>query len=546
MSNLSQQTWSFPGGLRLDGHKHVSTSKAIAHMPLVAEYVLPLSQHIGQAAVPCVAVGDKVRKGQRIADAAGYVSVPLHAPTSGSITAIEPRPVPHPSGLKAMCIVLKADGEDHWCEHKPVENVDELDPSALRNMIREAGIVGLGGAGFPSFIKLNAGPDAVIETLILNGIECEPWISCDDMLMRERAEKVIAGLQIMAHVLQAQHCLVGIEDNKPEAIDAMRLAVAGTNIKIVVVPTRYPAGSEKQLVYTLTGQKVPSHGLPVDIGVVCHNVGTAVAVNDAIAHGRPLLSRIVTVTGPAVPQPRNYEVLLGTPMKDVLAHCAVDQASLGKLIMGGPMMGFTLHSSEAPIIKTCNCLLLERQQDVMPTPAAAPCVRCGLCADVCPVKLLPQQLYWHTRARDFEKSEDYNLFDCIECGCCAHVCPCNIPLVQYYRFAKTEIGQQQHDREKSDQARERHEFREARLVREKRERAEKHKQRAQELKPAPGKQSTEDAKKAVIMAALERAKQKKAAAKNVDNLTPEQQAKIDEVDARRAQLAEQQKDKDKA
>ena len=545
--SVSHKTWSFPGGLVLDGHKAESTSQSIAHMPLVSEYVLPLSQHIGEAAVPCVSVGDKVLKGQHIADAEGYVSVPLHAPTSGTITAIEDRDVPHPSGLKTACIVLKADGEDNWCEHKPVDNYLDMDRSALRNLIREAGIVGLGGAGFPSFIKLNAGPKAKVKKLILNGIECEPFITCDDMLMRERAEQIVAGMRIMAHVLDADEMIIGIEDNKPEAIEAMKLATTGTKIQIVVTPTRYPAGSEKQLIYTLTGKMVPSHGLPIDIGVVCHNVGTAVAVNNAITHGRPLLSRIMTVTGPAVNNARNYEVLIGTPMCDVLAHCGVKQDDLGKLIMGGPMMGFALHSCDSPVIKTCNCLLLERQHDVEHVSPAKPCIRCGACADVCPIKLMPQQLYWHARARDFEKTEDYNLFDCIECGCCAHVCPSDIPLVQYYRFAKTEIWQQQRDREKSDQARERHEFREVRLEREKREKAEKHKKRAQALKPKTDKQSTEDAKKAVIEAALARAKKKKEQVqpKNVDHLTTEQQAKIDEADARREshQRAEQ---KDKA
>lgn len=539
MNDVKRKTWSFPGGLRLDYHKAESTGRPITGMPLVDEYVLPLSQHIGEASRPCVQVGERVLKGQRIADAQGYISVPLHAPTSGTIIAIEPRSVPHPSGLKATCIVLRADGEDRWCECTPIRNHEQLDRSELRNRIRDAGIVGLGGAGFPSFIKLNAKPDTHVETLVLNAAECEPWITCDDMLMREQAASIIGGAQIMAHVLESAATVIGIEDNKPEARAALQAAANGTAIQVVVIPTRYPAGGEKQLIYTLTGREVPSHGLPLDIGVVCHNVATAAAVYRAVHAGQPLISRIVTVTGPAIAQAGNLEVLLGTPMQAVLEQVGADCTQLASVLMGGPMMGFALHDLAVPVIKTSNCLLASRAEQVEPTEPALPCIRCGQCAVACPVELLPQQLYWYARARDFDKCRDYHLFDCIECGCCAHVCPSKIPLVQYYRFAKTEIAQKERDRQKSDRARGRHEFREERLEREKRERAERHKQRSADLKPSSPKQSGEDAKKAAILAALERAKQKKSAAgvapKNIDNLTDEQRAKIAEVDARRNQ-----------
>jgi electron transport complex protein RnfC len=535
-----RKTRAFPGGLHLDGHKSVSTQQPVTRMPLVDEYVLPLSQHIGEASKPVVKVGDQVLKGQRIATARGYISVPLHAPTSGTITAIEKHNIPHPSGLQAECIVLKADGKDTWCKRKPIDDYMVMDRSELRNRIRDAGIVGLGGAGFPSFIKLNAKPDVTVETLILNGAECEPWITCDDMLMREQATAIVTGAGIMAHVLHCAETLIGIEDNKPEAIEALRTAAADTDIQIVTIPTRYPAGGEKQLIYTLTGREVPSNGLPLDIGVICHNVATAAAVYHAIYEGRPLISRIVTVTGPGVESACNFDVLVGTPMQDVLVHAGVSSEQLAEVLMGGPMMGFALHSLDAPVIKTTNCLLASRAEDIPDMEAARPCIRCGQCADACPAVLLPQQLYWYARARNFDKTREYHLFDCIECGCCAYVCPSNIPLVQYYRFAKTEIAQQERDKQQSDKARARHEFREDRLEREKRERAEKRKQRASALKPSSPKQTGEDAKKAAIMAALERAKKKKAAngvqPKNIDHLTPEQQAKIAEVNERRKHL----------
>ncbi|MGD8999144.1 MAG: electron transport complex subunit RsxC, partial [Granulosicoccaceae bacterium] len=425
-----------------------------------------------------------------------------------------------------------------WCECKPIADYMHLDRSELRNRIRNAGIVGLGGAGFPSFIKLNAKPEASVEALILNGAECEPWITCDDMLMREQAAKIVEGARIMTHVLNSNETVIAVEDNKAEAIDALRAATADTDIELVIIPTRYPAGGEKQLIYTVTGREVPSHGLPLDIGVICHNVATAAAIYRAVHEGRPLISRIVTVTGPAVDNACNLEVLIGTPIHDVLEYVGVKPDSLASVLMGGSMMGFALHDLGAPLIKTTNCLLALRAEHIPADEAARPCIRCGQCADACPAGLLPQELYWYAKARDFDKTREYHLFDCIECGCCAYVCPSNIPLVQYYRFAKTEIAQQERDKQKSDKARERHEFREARLEREKRERAERHKQRASALKPSGPKQTGEDAKKAAIMAALERAKKKKEAAgtkpKNIDHLTPEQQAKIAEVEARRA------------
>ncbi len=497
--------WPFHGGVKLPGHKEESTTRPVEPAPLPKRLILPLSQHIGAPAEPVVAVGDKVLKGEVIAKAGGFVSAPVHASSSGTVTAIGEHPVPHPSGLSAPCITIETDGKDRCLKHKQQTDFRQLDPATIREQIREAGIVGLGGAGFPAFIKLN--PGKPVNTLILNGAECEPYITCDDMLMRERAGEVLRGLLIIQHAVQAQRCIIAIEDNKPQAAHAMQHALqrlAADPIDIVTVPACYPAGGEKQLIKIVTGQEVPSGGLPIQIGVVCHNVATAAAVCRAVEHGEPLLSRYVTVTGSAVAEPRNLDVLIGTPVLELLNHCGTDFNNLEEVIMGGPMMGIALADHGVPLVKTGNCLLAVSRGEIEQRPSVMPCIRCGNCADACPVSLLPQQLYWHARSKDFDKIQEYDLFDCIECGCCAYVCPSNIPLVHYYRFAKSEIRSLQEQKRRADIARERHEHRERRLAREKAERAARH---------ARKKPGTDDkAKKAAIQAALERARASKQGA----------------------------------
>ncbi len=471
---------TFPGGLKLAGHKHRSTQEAIQKAPLSKQLILPLQQHIGAASTPIVAVGDKVLKGQKIARADGHVSVYLHAPSSGTVSAIDDQPIPHPSGLSALCITIDTDGEDRWIERAPISDITTLSEHEIRQLIREAGIVGLGGAGFPSYIKLNPGVHHHVETLILNGVECEPYITCDDMLMRERAQGILDGLEIMQYALRVKNTVIAIEDNKPEAIAAMELALASrANIKntnVVAVPTRYPAGSEKQLIQVVTGKQVPSKGLPLDLGIVCHNIGTTYAIGRAINNGEPLISRIVTVTGKNVKKPGNFETLLGTPMHELLAFCDTDRKADDPFILGGPMMGYNLSGDHLPVTKTANCILVG-VDDGAPASTPMPCIRCGDCAEACPASLLPQQLYWHARAKDLEKTQEYNLFDCIECGCCSYVCPSKIPLVHYFRFAKTETMTQQLETQKSDIARVRHENRLSRHELEKQEKEERQRQR---------------------------------------------------------------------
>lgn len=492
---MSKPLGSFPGGLKLEGHKKRSTQSPIRRTPIAKQLILPLQQHIGAAAVPIVEVGEKVLKGQRIARAEGHVSVCLHAPSSGIIKAIDEQAIPHPSGLSAACITIETDGEDQWLDRQPVKNFKDMSAHEIRQIIRDAGIVGLGGAGFPSFIKLNPGVHHDVDTLLLNGAECEPYISCDDMLMRERAEGILDGVEVMQHALRARNVVLAIEDNKPEGISAMELALAARpylqNTTIVVIPTRYPTGGEKQIIQVVTGKEVPSNGLPIDIGIVCHNMGTAYAVGRAINHGEPLISRIVTVTGTDVTHAGNFETLFGTPISELLNFAETKRQPDEPFILGGPMMGFNLSGDNLPVTKTANCILVG-VDDAAPASEPLPCIRCGDCATACPASLLPQQLYWHSRAKDFEQTRDYNLFDCIECGCCDYVCPSKIPLVSYFRFAKTEIMNQQREQQKSDLARDRFETRQARLEREKQEKEERQRQRKAALAASKAKKEKQE------------------------------------------------------
>jgi electron transport complex protein RnfC len=503
----------YKGGLHLPDHKAESTTRPIQKAVLPERLILPLQQHIGVPATPMVKVGDRVLKGQKIARCSNHISAPVHAPTSGIVVEIGEYQVPHPSGLKAQCIVIEVDGNDAWCDHRaPVGNCHDYTPEEIREHIRVAGIVGLGGAGFPSFLKLTLGRDRVVETLILNGAECEPYITCDDMLMRERPEEILKGLMIMKHALMAKSCVIGIEDNKPEACQSLREAIdrLGFDVQVVEVPTRYPTGGEKQLIKILTGKEVPGSRLPIEQRVVVHNVATAAAVYRAICLGEPLISRVVTITG-AVETPCNLEVAFGTPVDFLVQQCGGNLKQIEQIIKGGPMMGYPLPDVSVPVTKTTNCLLAT-SRDTLPIRQkneAMPCIRCGSCADVCPVNLLPQQLYWYSRAKEFDKAQDYNLFDCIECGCCDYVCPSQIPLVQYFRFAKTEIWNLEREKKKSELARNRHEFRQFRLEREKEEKAARHKAKAAAIKTNVAASGEDDEKKKAIQAAMERVKAKK-------------------------------------
>jgi electron transport complex protein RnfC len=483
---------SFSGGVHPQENKHQSTQTAIAQLPLPAQLIVPIGQHIGAPANVIVDVGEVVLKGQLIAQPQGFISAGIHAPTSGKVVAIEQRELPHSSGLEGICIVIDSDGKDQWLEEilngsLAIHDYLEADNEVLVKRIRDCGITGMGGASFPTAVKMSV-TGKNIETLIINAAECEPYITSDDMLMRERALESMRGIQILMKLTSADNCLIGIEDNKPEAIKSMESALHAVHgehrISVVTIPTKYPSGGEKQLIEILTGKEVPHNGLPTDIGIVCQNIGTCEAVYHAIARGKPLISRITTITGESIEQPQNVEVLIGTPIKHLLAFAGFKQETslfqklLGSLnqttpsdskprvIMGGPMMGFTLSSDELPILKSSNCILAPSQKELPANDMASACIRCGLCTEACPADLLPQQLYWFSKSGELDKAEQHNIADCIECGACSYVCPSQIPLVQYYRHAKGEIKEERAAHQKSERSRVRFEARQDRLDRE--------------------------------------------------------------------------------
>lgn len=472
MEQPPRHLWRFHGGLDLPGHKQIATARPLEPVPLPAQLVVPVGQHVGGPGDPIVEVGERVLRGQPLTRITSYIGAPVHASSSGTVTAIEPRPVPHPSGLESMAIVIATDGADEpFCGFDPLMNYRTLNPPALRRRVREAGIVGLGGAVFPTSVKLNVGTG--LQTLILNGAECEPYISCDDTLMRSDPLEVITGGQIMLHALGAGHCIIAIEDDKPEAFESLSEALrkaADPRFELVKVPAIYPEGGERQLIQVLTGEEVPSGGIPIDIGYLCQNVGTAAAVARAVLHGESLISRIVTVTGAGVAEPRNVEARIGTPVSELVSFCGGYTGAARHLIMGGAMMGVPLATDAVPIVKATNCLLIATTEEIRPREAAMPCIRCGDCASACPASLLPQQLYWHARTDQLEKAVDLYLFDCIECGVCDTVCPSQIPLTEYFRYAKSEVWSRERQRQQADIARQRFEARKTRIESEKAER----------------------------------------------------------------------------
>ena len=429
--------------------------------PLIA---LPLEQPLGLPAETLVQPGERVLKGQRIARAGGDVSVPVHASTSGRVLGVRPYPSVHPLHKKPLSILIEPDGEDRWCEIYPVANYQDLPPRILQERIHDCGIVGLGGVGFPAHIKVREGQENAVTTLILNGMECEPYVSCDDRLLREKADHIAQGAKMLRHALQAGKCVIALRAGMDKAAAALRPHL-DESIELLHLEERFPIGGEKQLIQAITGKEVPSGGLAIQIGVLVHNIATVAAVYRAVTHGEPLISRYVTVTG-AVETPRNLRVLLGTPVEHCLAQCDAPSRKGKQVIAGGPMTGVTLEHLEAPVTKSLGCILVLPEQRERRSPPL-PCIRCGHCATVCPARLLPQLLYQATRRQDApdgrEDAHRLGLFDCIECGCCAYVCPSRIPLVASYRTAKETIVQEELRREGIDQARRRYLERENRL-----------------------------------------------------------------------------------
>ncbi|GGY06954.1 hypothetical protein GCM10007160_37990 [Litchfieldella qijiaojingensis] len=483
------KAFDFPGGIHPPQRKTLSTRTPLIQAALPTRVVLPMDQHIGTPAEPCVEVGQRVRTGERVALAQGLISADVHASITGTVTAIEERPVPHPSQGKRLCVVIERepDGDDEWCLMPPLD-WRQADDDTLLERLMHSGVVGLGGAGFPSQIKARVRELHAIDTLLVNAAECEPYITADDLTLRTYADDVLEGARLFARLCRAERILIGIEDNKPEAIDTLKQAIDNVvtrdtqsepPFELKVIATRYPSGGEKQLIKRLLNREVPSHGLPADVGVLCHNPGTLRAALRAVRDGEPLISRIVTLTGEALDHPGNVEARLGTSMHELLTAAGLKEHELARLVMGGPMMGMALDSTALPLVKKSNCLIAATERELPAPPPEQPCIRCGACEQVCPASLLPQQLYWFSKSREHDKAELFNLFDCIECGACNYVCPSHIPLVQYYQAAKGEIRERRHEAHKAEHARHRFEFRQARLAREAAEKEAKRQARAQ-------------------------------------------------------------------
>ncbi|MBF0624497.1 MAG: electron transport complex subunit RsxC [Magnetococcales bacterium] len=464
----------FHGGVHPPEHKNLSEHCAIEALPMPKRLYVPLHQSLGRPCEPCVKPGDKVLKGQTIGTPQGFVSAPVHAPTSGTIADIGEHPVGHPSGLTMLCAELVPDGEDQWVAGlEGLPNPLEADPKAIRSKILAAGIVGMGGATFPSHVKMSPPKGKTVELLIINGVECEPYLTCDARLMEERPREVLEGIQIMLRALETRDCVIGIENNKPGAIKAMQEAVAGqSSVQVKVLPVMYPQGSEKQLIEVITGRQVPSGGLPVDVGVVVHNVATALAIRDAVRFGKPLISRVVTVSGQGIARPANLEVLIGTPLTDLIGHCQGLKPGVKKILSGGPMMGVALKTTDIPVVKGTSGVLALLDGEIATEPER-PCIRCGTCLTVCPIGLMPTQMAWLSRNEQWDAIKDYNLFDCIECGSCSYACPSHLPLVHYFRFAKMAIGAKDREKQKGDRSKARTKAKEARVEREKAEKERK-------------------------------------------------------------------------
>ena len=460
------------GGLRLPAHKSAATAQPIVEVPLPAQLVVPIQQHAGAPAQPVVDVGKRVLKGQVIAEPDGEMGVPIHAPSSGTVVAIEPWPVARRYGDEAPCIVIECDGRD-----EPVANVSGADyrsmqPADLLLRLLDGGIVGLGGAVFPTAQKLMQARTSRIEFLLLNGVECEPYISCDDALMREHTAAVVGGARILMHALQIDACYIVVESDKPEALRCLAEALENSGderLLLKQVPTIYPSGGEDQLVQLVTNREVPSGGLPTDAGCVVQNVGTAAAVHDWIVNGEPLISRVTTVTGDGVVSPVNVRARIGTTVEAVIEVAGGYRGSPSHLILGGPMTGKSVTTDAVPLVKSSNCILVLNEAPTVGDEL--PCIRCGECAAVCPVQLQPQQLHWFARADDEANLRDFGLTDCIECGCCDLVCPSHIPLTANFRQAKGRIRELADEKARAERARRRFEARNERIARAEQERA---------------------------------------------------------------------------
>ncbi|WP_444994103.1 electron transport complex subunit RsxC [Aliikangiella sp. IMCC44359] len=512
----------FHGGIHPQEFKTLSNDRPIEKVNLPQQLIIPIQQSIGDSGKIIVSVGDKISSGQLLVDNNEVFGANIHSPLCGEITAIKPQYIGHPSGMKQLAISLKVDSKTITNFKAPSPQPDWKNSSAedLLKQIKASGIVGLGGATFPTSVKLSATP---INTLIVNAMECEPYITCDDRLLREQPENIILGAQIAAKIVNAKSIIFAIEDNKTEAINVLSKAIkqlssktSTVKITIKVAPTKYPSGGEKQTIELITGKQLPAGQLPASMGILIQNVATLHAVYQAIIYEKPLIDRLVTLTGNLIQKAGNYWIPFGMTINDIMSQFNIDTSRCERVIIGGPLMGQSVNDFNVPITKATNCLIfnskdVDEKLWLTQSTQHQECIRCSECEKVCPVELLPQQLYWFSQSDQWENLENQGLFDCIECGACAYVCPSEIPLVQYYRYGKSVIRTNKNKQMLSEKAKQRFEFREMRLARAKAERALKH-QRAAEARKKSANEETGNIsnKKAAINEALERVKQKKA------------------------------------
>jgi len=531
---ISHAKFDIPGGIHPRQYKSMSNQRAITSLAPAKEFFLAENAKPGNHGKRLVEIGDRVLAGQKIFESfIDQIENNTHSPYDGEVTEITHRKLGHASGLSMPGICISRISQNHTASLPPVKNWQQADPTDLIKRIHEAGIVGLGGAAFPTHVKLNSS-EKKIETLIINAMECEPFITCDDVLIRERASEILQGSLITAQIVGASQIMIGIEDNKPEATNALAEQISkhlqqtrennisSPKIQIIVAETKYPSGGEKQLIQLLTGQQVPQNKYPAALGILVQNIATLFAIYDAVCNGQTLTHRLVTLTGNLVEKPGNYWIAFGTPLSHIISKLGIPTNKISKIILGGPLMGTAIDKTSKecfselniPTQKSTNCIIFNSDKsDIMvssPNDVHDACIRCGECEVVCPASLVPQQLYWFAKSEQWEKLEQNNLRDCIECGACSYVCPSQIPLVSYYRFAKSEIKHLKTRKKKSELAKQRFDNRESRLARIKTEREKKRKKTAEaRMLTAANKNKDPDGKKSAIQAALQRVKDKK-------------------------------------
>jgi electron transport complex protein RnfC len=428
---------TFRGGIHPPDMKELSKGVAISRPKPPGTVVIPLSQHIGAPCSPVVEIGQEVRAGELIGKAEAFVSAPVHSSISGKVAGLGE--FPSPMGRMVNCVVIESNGADDWVELREEPDYLSQSPEALREKVKAAGIVGMGGAAFPTSVKLSPPKEKPVDTVILNGAECEPYLNADYRLMMEKPSEIVEGLKVLKKILGVEKGYIGIENNKPDAVEAMRKAAQGEpGIEVSPCEVKYPQGAEKMLIKALTGREVPNRGgLPMDVGVVVHNVGTAIAIYEAARYGKPLVERVVSVTGHGINQARNLLVKIGTMVSHLVDECGGFRNGTAKVVSGGPMMGFALYTLDMPVTKGTSGILVMSEQETAHVDTYKPCIRCGRCIDICPMQLMPSMLSILSEAGHYDEAKDYSLFDCFECGSCAYVCPANRPIVQFVRLAKS-------------------------------------------------------------------------------------------------------------